>query len=703
MKNLNLLILLSFLAFIGIGCSDNDPEEPGGGTGGGTDTKTFVSIPSILEKLNDADNFTYTDDVYVKGTITGNDVSGNIYKLLFIQDGDDAIRFAINTIGAASTYPLGSKVVVNMKDLTIGKNGSIPEIGAGVRTEGGVNRIDDAVFKTKFVLDGEGSVTPTKVTIADFKENPSNYLNKLLQFENVQFNDANQTYANPDKDRKSGENRTIIDCDGNTIILRNSDYAKFAGETVAGGNGTLTALGSSFRETAQLLIREVSDVDFTGDRCTTGGGGADATLVTIKSVLDKLGGDVVAFTADEMVEGTVISDDEPGNFFKTLVIQDATGGIALPINVSGLYKTYPRGSKVQVKLNGLAAGLYNNLPQIGAKTDKGVGRLTEEQMNASLINAGAGDAVTPKVVTIEEYNNNISMYVNTLVKLENVQFASDFAGKPYAEAKKNTNTTIEDCDSNTIVLRNSGYSKFYTENTPEGKGALVAVASVYKDTPQLFIRDTQDVDFTGDRCDGNTGGGDGGETTSIASLRTAFADGTTKATGTIKGIVTSTNSTGVVNSKNIIVQSDGAGIVVRFAANHSFNKGDVVEINVDGQELSEYRKLLQVNNVPLANAKSTGTADLPDAVKVTISEYLADHDKYESLRLMIENVTLSSADGTYNKAVTLNDGSSSVVSYIGNNVTYKGTSLPSDAKTVYCIGSEYNDPQVLILSLDDVQ
>lgn len=61
---------------------------------------------------------------------------------------------------------------------------------------------------------------------------------------------------------------------------------------------------------------------------------------------------------DLILEGVVSTTDQPGNFYKTLYIQDETGGIELKIGRNGLYNDYPLGQHLYVRLNGLTVGMY---------------------------------------------------------------------------------------------------------------------------------------------------------------------------------------------------------------------------------------------------------------------------------------------------------------------------------------------------------
>ena len=62
--------------------------------------------------------------------------------------------------------------------------------------------------------------------------------------------------------------------------------------------------------------------------------------------------------ANAYISGRVSSNDQPGNFYKSLFIQDETGGIEIKIGKNALYNDYLPGQKLYVKLNGLTIGMY---------------------------------------------------------------------------------------------------------------------------------------------------------------------------------------------------------------------------------------------------------------------------------------------------------------------------------------------------------
>src|SRR5687767_11019817 len=76
-------------------------------------------------------------------------------------------------------------------------------------------------------------------------------------------------------------------------------------------------------------------------------------------------GAIEKISQDLVIAGVVVADDRSGNFYKSIAIQDETGGITVRLDGTNLYTTYPVGRKVYIKLNGLYVGDYNRLIQIG--------------------------------------------------------------------------------------------------------------------------------------------------------------------------------------------------------------------------------------------------------------------------------------------------------------------------------------------------
>ncbi|MCZ4317652.1 DUF5689 domain-containing protein [Aequorivita viscosa] len=217
------------------------------------------------------------------------------------------------------------------------------------------------------------------------------------------------------------------------------------------------------------------------------------------------------------IEAYVVSSDETGNIYKSLIIQDKpenpTAGVAISTNATDLYTKYEPGRKIYFRVDGLYIGQYAELPTIGIQDGDEIGRINIDDFEERILRSTETDSLVPQLVTIAEAvdnDNNVAL-LNTLVKFENVQFPDGLAGVAHYANPDNTygvNRDVENCEGELIFLRTSGFADFKAILLPEGNGTLTAILSRFNNDVQLFIRDIDDVQMEGERCD-NGGGGTG--------------------------------------------------------------------------------------------------------------------------------------------------------------------------------------------------
>ncbi|WP_164975173.1 DUF5689 domain-containing protein [Lutibacter sp. HS1-25] len=253
----------------------------------------------------------------------------------------------------------------------------------------------------------------------------------------------------------------------------------------------------------------VKDTDFASPQIT-----CNEPEITVTNTLQqvkemyKYGGATVIET-DVIIEGYVVSNDEMGNIYKTISIQDKpenpTAAIKIAIDQSDLYTKYNVGRKIFIKLKGLAIGYSYGSLQIGKAVGTEMDRIPSTEINNYIVRSCEVAKITPKIVNFNELNDSL---LEMLISIENVQFNDIELGKTYGNLN-NTQTVdrllnifSNNCDlSGNVILRNSGYADFKNELLPEGKGTITAIFSNYYDNFQLYIRDPKDLNFTEPRCD----------------------------------------------------------------------------------------------------------------------------------------------------------------------------------------------------------
>jgi DNA/RNA endonuclease YhcR with UshA esterase domain len=414
-------------------------------------------------------------------------------------------------------------------------------------------------------------------------------------------------------------------------------------------------------------------------------------------------GAATQITDDLIINGIVIADDRSGNYYKTIVIQDESAGIAIRLDMSDYYTRFPVGRRVFVKLKGLYIGAYNNLIQIGANDPDdatNVATIPLTLVEQYIIKGECNLTVTPVEVSIIQLNNS---HQNMLIRLSDVEFQASDTGKTFADpvAQLSQNRTLKDCNNNSIIVRTSGFANFAGSKVPAGNGTVTAIYTVFGTTPQLTLRDLSDVSLTGTRC----GTQPGGSNATIMSIRNIYTGAATTipANRKIKGIVISDKDNGNIDSRNMVLQDSTGGIVVRFSSNVSFALNAEVEVDISGQELSAFNGLLQVNNVSNSNATQTGTGTITPKV-ATISQVNSNFSAWESTLVKILNVTITGSGGTYNGSKTLNDGTGTITLYTRSAASFSATNHPTTPVDITGILIPFNTTkQISIRNLSDVQ
>ena len=444
-------------------------------------------------------------------------------------------------------------------------------------------------------------------------------------------------------------------------------------------------------------------------------GGKDPNVVVNFSV-DSVKGRFVSsgvnyqFTEDKTIVGIVTADDKSGNFYKQIVVQDSTGGIVLLLDGSSIYTSYPIGRRIAIKLKGLWVVQYKNLIQIAGSIaeDGSFNGIPSSLYDKFIIKGSYFHEVAPDTVSITQLNTSSLYYQNRLILIKNIEYQLSDAGKPFADGynKFSLSRSIKDCSGHTLATYNSGFANFAYELTPSGNGSITCIYSVYSTSAQLLLRDpATDLHLDSARCGGGVISGTG-----LMAIRNLYVGSdVTLPAGTIaRGTVISDRVNGNTDSKNVIIQDSTGGIVVRFAAAHSLNVGDVVAINVEGLTLKSYSGLLEIDKstspygVPLANATVTGSGTITPRT-ATCAQVQANGTAWESTLLKIDAASISGG-ATYTGNLTLTDPTGTLTHRTITGASFGGTAIPSGPKSYTgVLGNFSTGFQLSIRSLSDVQ
>lgn len=677
MINFNKFLILICLTILSA-CIDDDFDTPP--TDGEIEITQAASssIEGLKALASDNQIIRIQDAITIKGQITADDQSGNYFREFILQDETGGIAVQINLTNAYTIFPIGREILIDCQGLYLGVDNGVVKLGGYVILEGGGESLGDIIDYRERIIRGKLK-TPIEPVTRSINALGPNDISTLIRLENVEFTgeDLSLTFADPVG--RSSINRTIVDCNGNEIILRSSGFANFAGDVLPSGNGSIVAVYSVFRSDQQLFIRSIEDVQFGGDRCTSGGTSTgQETNVAISEIRSLFSGGATSAPADQKITGTVISDSGNGNWdSRNIVIQDETAGIVVRFQDS---HNFSQNEQVEVVISGQELSEFNGLLQVNAVPNNFAKSL------------GNGSTLTPRSATVAEILANAEAWESTLVSIQGATITGN--------STYDGGTTISDA-SGSIDMFTRNSATFSGSPIPTGTVDLIVVVSQFN-APQVLIRNLDDV--TGGT---NTGSG-GGEVMAmtIKEVRDLFTSGSSAAPSSrkIKGIVITDSANMNSNGQNVVIQDETAGIVVRFTDDHSLQLGDEVEVIISNQELSEFRSLLQINNVPLNNASVLGKGTLPDPRVATIQEITTNLEAWESTLVKINSVAISGTNNTYAGSTTITDASGSIAMFTRNSATFSGLALPSGAVNMTAVVSHFDDnAQVFMRSIEDIE
>lgn len=202
-----------------------------------------------------------------------------------------------------------------------------------------------------------------------------------------------------------------------------------------------------------------------------------------------------------IIHGYVISTDEPGNVFKSLVIQDESGALAMSINSYNLYLKYRRGQEVVLDVTGMYIGKYAGLMQLGMPSwyENGnswqVSFMAPEYFSEKVQLNGVPDVSKIDTLVVNSFDEmaaspeGLRYWQSRLVRFNNVEFQNGGTETFSEYHSSGVSQNILDANGNSLAVRTSGYSNFWNKTLPEGRGDVVALVGYFNTAWQLTLID----------------------------------------------------------------------------------------------------------------------------------------------------------------------------------------------------------------------
>lgn len=299
-KNMRSIISLALVGALAFACNKEPDSPPVSKLSDGD----IITIDSIRNWQASEETITVTDSISVFGIVSMDESNGNIYKNIYLQDANAAVNVRL----------------ASSSDLVNGDSIRISLFGATISEFNGVVQIDGIDPDNQIVVQSSGNeLAPLTVTIPEI--DLSIHESKLIRLENVQFKTSELANTYADAANQSSENRYFEDFAGNTLYIRTSGFADFAGDSLPKGSGSMICIVSEYNGDLQLILRSPEEAkldnprgpgeflvkDFNDESITSGGWTVQQVIGTHTWETGSLGG-------WEDVPYGVISNFDGGNF-----------------------------------------------------------------------------------------------------------------------------------------------------------------------------------------------------------------------------------------------------------------------------------------------------------------------------------------------------------------------------------------------------
>ena len=206
-------------------------------------------------------------------------------------------------------------------------------------------------------------------------------------------------------------------------------------------------------------------------------GEANTTIADLKT---KYAGIVSSNKAEEVQEdlvisGVIVGDDESGNIYKNLYVNDGSGTLVVGINATGLYAFLPVGQKIAINCK----GLWKDHVKVIGQPDLSYPELVPMEIDeAWLSSANKADAAF-------------------FVKINDAEFVeadglTQYAPEAEGDGGNGVNRTLKVGNTN-IPFRTSTYANFATNYMKMGKVDVTGLLTQYNGEWQLTVRTSRDI------------------------------------------------------------------------------------------------------------------------------------------------------------------------------------------------------------------
>ena len=199
-----------------------------------------------------------------------------------------------------------------------------------------------------------------------------------------------------------------------------------------------------------------------------------------------------SITDDISIEGYVVANDLFGEYHKSIVISDESGGIEIAIDTNKTATQFPISARVVVYCSGLTIGDYGGRLTLGATP---AGHYTVDRISAKdisryfLVDKSAPKAIEPTRLNINEIAEE---HIGNYIRLDDVTFSSQ-AGMSWCDKEPasgeyiTTERTLHDRKGNALAVRTIAECRYRNEKIPSGYGVVCGIVEYFNGEYSLRI------------------------------------------------------------------------------------------------------------------------------------------------------------------------------------------------------------------------
>ncbi len=164
------------------------------------------------------------------------------------------------------------------------------------------------------------------------------------------------------------------------------------------------------------------------------------SLISIKQLKRlHLTGAVEPIQKEWMLQAVVVANDEYDNWYKSLVIQESTGGIMLLLDGQNLFQDYPIGTLIRLRLKDLLLSDYRRMIQLVGAVDSSSGSLVTGGIPLPLFKQHIqilqdNYPIVPLQVQFKNLHDSLQ---GRLIQISNIEFSATDTAQTFADKKIN--------------------------------------------------------------------------------------------------------------------------------------------------------------------------------------------------------------------------------------------------------------------------